>query len=186
MKKAVTLLLALMICACCFHACSGESLPTEDLPVAGLKFTYPAAFVDAKGVVGTDGAMKLGDRILYAYWYYFGVTPEEFETLLAQDPDALSGRGAVMFYVFSVGNGKDFSAVSSLIGNAFTPEDAIRIGRRRTGPSTCARRRIRTSPPRRIRNTRRSTRRCAPWSRKSRKGLRCPFLFRMMPGTTIT
>ena len=127
MKKALSVLLILAVFACCFCV-SAEEYITEDMPVAGLTFICPQAFIDAKGYIGTDGVFPLGNGIYCAYWYYCAAGPEEFQRMAAEDQDALQERTDLMFYVFSVGENQDLTAAGELIGQALSPEDAIQLG----------------------------------------------------------
>ena len=126
MKKIAVIILALMLCIGC--ASAAQSSPAKDeLPKAGLAFTYPAAMSDTEGIVGTDGEFNIGDSIFYAYWYYCGATQEEFQAILNGEPDAPENRADILFYVFSVGDGRDFSAIAEL-DSSFSPQEAITIG----------------------------------------------------------
>ena len=131
MKKLITVLLSLIICAGCFGAAAENEPVTEDMPVAGLSFTYPQAFIDAQGCISTDGAMNLFGSVYFAYWYYIAASEEEITSLLQDNPEELSNRASLLFYVFSVGEGKDFAAVCSQakeMGVDFDAENAVKIG----------------------------------------------------------
>ena len=128
MKKLLGILLALALCAGCIVTAIGQEPVTEDLPVLGVSFTYPQEMIDAKGAIGTDGAIPLTDDISYAYWYYAALEPEEFNRLLAEDPSLITPKCAVMFYVFAAGKQQDFAAVNEVTGNALDAESAVQIG----------------------------------------------------------
>lgn len=132
MKKLITILLSLMICAGCFGAAAEDIPVTEEMPVGGLSLRCPQAFIDAEGIIGTDGTMHLTDSVYLTYWYYIAANQEEFNSLLAENSGELSNRAALMFYVFSVGGDKDFTTVCSEIaenaGIDFSAENATEIG----------------------------------------------------------
>ena len=128
MKKLIGLMLAVISFALCFSAGAEQEPVAEDFPVMGLKFTYLQEMIDAKGTIGTDGPIMLDRGIYYAYWYYTAMPPEEFNRMLTVDPDKVNEKTALMYYVFAVPGGKDFSAVNELTGNALDPGNAFQIG----------------------------------------------------------
>ena len=128
MKKLTGLLLVLVILACVACAAAEQEPVTENLPLMGLSFTYPQEMISAKGTVGTDGVITLDDGIFYTYWYFAAATPEEFNRMLTMEPEKLSSRLAVLFYVFAVSGGRDFSAVTALTRNDITADKAVPIG----------------------------------------------------------
>ena len=127
MKKTLAVLLVLALCAGTLCTAAGEPC-TENLPVAGLSFAYPQAFADAKGMIGTDGAMSIGSGIYYAYWYYCAATQEEFLRLQEEDPDALRDRTDLLFYTFSLADGQDLTAVSNATGWELEPDRTVQLG----------------------------------------------------------
>ena len=129
MKKIISILMILMLCSACICAAAEENGPlNEELPEAGLVFTYPKAMTEAEGIIETDGAIQLSDGLYYTYWYYCGATQEEYEAILNGDPEAPENRAALLFYVFSVGDNRDFSAITEY-ANDLSPENAITIGK---------------------------------------------------------
>ena len=128
MKKITAMLLTLMICACCFGAQAEQEPATEEMPVMGLTFTYPQEMIDAKGAVATDGALSLGGSVYYAYWYYAALTWEELTQGLEADRDNTISKVELLFYLFAVGENRDFSQVSELTENQLTAENAVQIG----------------------------------------------------------
>ena len=132
MKKLIAVLTALMICAGCFGAVAENAPAAQDMPVAGLSFTCPAAMAETKGLVRTDGAMNLFNSVYVTYWYYAAVSEEEFADLSVNDPDQLQEKLALLFYVFSVGEGKDFASVCEMLnmytGMEFSADNAAEIG----------------------------------------------------------
>ncbi len=136
MKKTICILaaLAMMATCACFGAFASEADRTYDMPVAGMKFTAPQAYEDAKGLISTDGVMELGEgsNVFYTYFYYGAVDAEEMIRMANEDPDGLQGRLCVLFYAFAVGGNRDFSAVTEATGGSVTQEDVIRIGESET------------------------------------------------------
>ena len=132
MKKLITVLLSLALCACRFGAAAENAPVTDDFPVAGLSVTYPQAFAEAKGLIGSDGVMQLDESVYLTYWYYFGVTAEEYQRAVAENTGELEGKGAILYYVFSVGGGRDFAditgTVSESTGLELAVENASEIG----------------------------------------------------------
>ena len=119
----------LILCMACACAAAETADPvTENMPSAGLTFTRPAAMNDTEGIVGTDGALRINDQLFYAYWYYCAGTQEEFEAILDGDPGAQEGRVDTLFYVFSVGGGRGFTALNDYT-NAFSADEAVEIGK---------------------------------------------------------
>ena len=111
------------------NICYGLYLLNILNPVMGLDFTYPQEMTDAKGAVSTEGCISLeGVPVYYAYWFYVAASQEELSQALETDQESLQGRARVMFYVFSVGENRDFSLVSEATGGFFTNEQAVRIG----------------------------------------------------------
>ena len=98
----------------------------------GITFTYPRAMINAKGLIGMDEAMKLGDGVYYDYCYYTTLKPEEWSKAYSGDEQAalaVQENTVVLFYVFAVAGGKDFSAVTELVGDAIPPEKTEQIGK---------------------------------------------------------
>ena len=105
MKKLITILLALAMCAGCLCAVA-ESAPTvQEMPVSGLSFTAPQAFDDARGGILTDGAIQIEPGLYVTYWYYSAADEEEFVRLAMENPEELQARFGLLFFVFSVGGG---------------------------------------------------------------------------------
>ena len=132
MKKLISMILALVLCTGCLAAgAEGEPLK-EEMPVLGVTFTYPQAFENARGTIGTDGAMHLDGSIYLAYWYYGAMTKEKFLDMAQEDPTALSEKLRILFYVFSVGDGMSFTdacdRINSVTGLSLTAEKGIQIG----------------------------------------------------------
>ena len=100
MKKLIAVLTALMICAGCFGAVAENAPAAQDMPVAGLSFTCPAAMAETKGLVRTDGAMNLFNSVYVTYWYYAPVSEEEFAALSVNDPDQLQEKLALLYFRF--------------------------------------------------------------------------------------
>ena len=132
MKKLIAVLTALMICAGCFGAAAENVPAAQDMPVSGLSFTCPAAMAETKGLVRTDGAMNMYGSVYVTYWYYVAASEEEFADLSVNDPEKLQDRMALLFYVFSVGEGKDFASVCEMLnmytGMEFSADNAAEIG----------------------------------------------------------
>ena len=128
MKKMIAALLTLMLCACAFGAPAEQEPVKEEIPVMGLSFAYPQEMIDAKGAVGTDGGIALGEDVYYAYWYYAGMTMEELNRKWATEPEEVMQKTDLLFYVFAVGENRDFSAVNELTTSPFDAEKAIQIG----------------------------------------------------------
>ena len=55
MKKLLMILLAMLLCASCVCAAAEEARVITDMPVAGLRMTWPEAFTETKGAVMADG-----------------------------------------------------------------------------------------------------------------------------------
>lgn len=129
MKKTVTTLLALLLCVCCAFA-SGEGDPTvTDMPVAGLKLTWPKAFTETRGTVVADGAYDLEGGVWYAYWYYCAPSPEETARLMKENPMAL--KSDYLFYTFSVAQDQPVSDVVKKLnqmGLSIAEEEMILLG----------------------------------------------------------
>ena len=121
-----------MLCACSLSILAEEAQVTEDLPVAGLSITYPRAFADAKGLIGTDGPMLITDNVYLTYWYYTAVTEEEYLAIMADNQGQLQGRMALLYYVFSIGDNKSFEDIADqlndLTGWGLSAENAAEIG----------------------------------------------------------
>ncbi len=132
MKKIISLILILAVCSCCFGTFAENAKTTEEIPVAGLNMTYPQSFRDARGLIGTDGPMKLTDSVYLTYWYYTAVTEEEYQAVMEDNQGQLQGRTAMMYYVFSIGDSESFSDVAGeindLTGWGLTAENAAEIG----------------------------------------------------------
>lgn len=128
MKKLISITLMLAVCACCFGASAQEPV-TKNMPVMGLTFTYPREMADAKGTVGTDGALPVEDGVYYTYLYYAAASPDELAEMLASGSDRLSEVVAPIFYVFAAPGNKDFTAVNALVGNSLHAENAVEIGK---------------------------------------------------------
>ncbi len=132
MKKLISMLLALALCAGCLCA-AAESAPTvQEMPVSGLSFTVPQAFEDARGGILTDGAIQLDTKLYVTYWYYSAADMEEMKRLAAENPEELQARFGLLFFVFSVGGGKEFADVCDAVGSALdfgiTTENTQEIG----------------------------------------------------------
>ena len=132
MKKMMSILLALAMCAGCLCA-AAESAPTvQEMPVSGLTFTSPQALDDARGGILTDGAIQIEPGLYVTYWYYSAADEEEFVRLAMENPEELQARFALLFFVFSVGGGKEFTDVCDAVGSALdfgiTAENTQEIG----------------------------------------------------------
>ena len=128
MKKMILVLLALTICVSYLYA-AAEEAEKEEIPVLGITFTYPRAIAEAKGVFSMGAAAPLGGGIYYDYLFYCAATEEEYLKLIEEKPEEIENKAAVVFYVFAVSEGRDFSAVTALIGNVVNPEKAVQIGK---------------------------------------------------------
>ena len=128
LKRILSLLAALAVCAGCMAAVSAEEPSVFDMPAAGLKFVSPPEYESAKGLITTDGLMELGVNNYYSYFYYLAVTREEYDRLQAENPDALQSRAGLLFYAFALGDGRDFSYVTGQTGGSFTADRALLLG----------------------------------------------------------
>ena len=126
MKRFLAFLLALALCTGCLAAAADEPV-TVDMPEAGLKFTYPRAFLDAKGLIGLSGVLDLGNGVSCIYGYYVAVTEEEYNRMTEDDQELLDERFALLFYVFSAGNGCTLSDISASTGLEFAPENVVQL-----------------------------------------------------------
>ena len=89
MKKLLMILLAMLLCASCVCAAAEEARVITDMPVAGLRMTWPEAFTETKGAVMADGVSYLDNGIHYAYWYYCAAAPDEARQLIAKGSQRL-------------------------------------------------------------------------------------------------
>ena len=130
LKRIMSMLLALVLCAGCAGALAAEGPRTFEMPAAGLTFVFPQAYENARGWIGTDGVMELGagSGSYYLYFYYCAVPAEEFPVLMAETPDMLMPRTSLLFYAFALGGGKDFSEVTRVTGGDLKAEDALLLG----------------------------------------------------------
>lgn len=130
MKKIVSMLLALVLCAGCLCAAAEEAAPVvTEMPVAGLTMNWPAAFSETEGSVFAAGVSDLEDGIYYAYWYYCAASREDAQRLMKENPSAL--KSDYLFYTFSVAQNKALSdAVGELNRKGFSiaEEDMIPLG----------------------------------------------------------
>ena len=125
MKKIAAILLVLTMCAGCLWAAAEEEPAKEEIPVLGITFTYPQAMIDTKGMFGFGSAALLDDGIYYDYLYYIAIAEEE---IAAASDEQMAEKAAVVFYLFSISDNRDFSAVTQLVGDVLNPENAIQIG----------------------------------------------------------
>ena len=120
MKKIVCMMIALMICGCCFGASAEMAQHTEEYPVAGLHFAVPQEFFDAKGLVSAGGTVEVAAGVYVTYWYYTVPDREQQE------------QSAALYYVFSVGDNREFADVAEEVshntGISFVPENAAETG----------------------------------------------------------
>lgn len=132
MKKLMAVLISLMICAGCFCAAAENTPAAQDFPTGGLSFACPPAMADTQGLVRTDGVLHLFDSVYLTYWYYIAAGEEEYASMIVNNPEKLEGRFTFLFYVFSVGEGKDFASVCNSLnmytGMDFSAENAMQIG----------------------------------------------------------
>ena len=125
MKKWISLLLALcLLCGAAAAAAETAETKTEmiRMPFAGMDVTLPEAFAEAKGTLEMDGPIEFTDSILYAGMVYIGATEEELAAATADPPYA------ILYYLFSLGNGVDFSAFNAMVNNTFDPGNAVKLG----------------------------------------------------------
>ncbi len=131
MKKITSLMtalvLALSFCAVSF-ADDPEEIPgTAEMPMAGIRFVPPQAFVDAKGGIYTDGAIKITSGIWYAYWVYCAMTEEELVAVnMSGENDT---RMTVLFDVFSIGDNMTFEDLNSMLYTPLPMEYVREIGK---------------------------------------------------------
>ena len=123
LKKAISVLLALMVLAGCAGALAEEDGQTFEMPSAGMKIVLPQEYADAKGLVATDGVIELGSGSYTAYFYYCAASREEYDRLLAEAPGELSSRMCLLFYAFAIYGDQPFSEVTSLDESA-----AVKLG----------------------------------------------------------
>ena len=64
MKKLIAIFMALVLCTGCLWA-AAEEPEKEEIPMLGITFTYPKAMIEAKGIIGMDEAVQLGDGVYY-------------------------------------------------------------------------------------------------------------------------
>ena len=129
MKKLLMILLAMLLCASCVCAAAEEARVITDMPVAGLRMTWPEAFTKTKGAVMADGVSYLDNGIYYAYWYYCATAPDEAQQLIAKGSQRL--KSGFMFYTFSVGNDTDVSETVRFLndqGFSIQAEDLVQLG----------------------------------------------------------
>ena len=136
-RKWIAGLLILMICFGCGAAPAEENSGTVELPMMGISVDVPAIFGETQGVISSDGAMELaeGSGVYYAYLYYCAVSREEFDRLFEENIEALISRTSLICYLFAVGEKKDYSAVTALVGDALPAENAVQVGQ--AGDYTC-------------------------------------------------
>lgn len=120
MKKIICAIIALAVCVCCFSAFAESAQHTEEYPVAGLRFTVPGEFFSAKGLIRSGGTIDVGGGVYITYWYYTAPDRNRQE------------KSAALFYVFSVGDNRDFAGVAEEVSNntgiSFTAENAVETG----------------------------------------------------------
>ncbi len=126
-KKFALALIALMLFSCCTPVSLCEDPGVFELPYAGLRFTPPEEYRNTQGQIVTDGAVELVSGIQYAYWIYCAVAEDELDKLY-NNPDA-GTYAAILFYAFSIGNGKSFDDMNALLGYTLIPEYAHEIGK---------------------------------------------------------
>ena len=125
MKKWISLLLALCLLCAAFAAAAEETetkTETIRMPFAGMDVTLPEAFAEAKGTLQMDGPLEFTDTILYTGMVYIGATEEEYAAA-EQDPPY-----AILYYLFSLGDGMDFSKFNAMVNNTFDPGNAVKLG----------------------------------------------------------
>ena len=89
MKKLIAIFMALVLCIGCLGAAAADESAKERIPMLGITFTYPRAMVEAKGLIGMDEAVKLGDGVYYDYCYYSTVTRDEWAKAFEGDEQAV-------------------------------------------------------------------------------------------------
>ncbi|MBQ6174706.1 MAG: TlpA family protein disulfide reductase [Clostridia bacterium] len=128
LKRMMSLLAVLVLCAGCACALAEDEAHTLNMPAMGLTFAFPQEYDSAKGWIGTDGVMEFYDGIYYMYLYYCAVPRDDFDRLYDENQAALMSKANVLFYVFAVGDGKDFSEVVNLTGGSLSEEGALKLG----------------------------------------------------------
>lgn len=129
MRKLILILLIMTMCGCCLCVAAEEDPVKKEIPVLGLTFTYPQAMTGARGAISMGSAAELGDGIYYDYLIYCAMTEDEYLKAIEEDPEVIEGKVTALFYVFAVAEGKDFSAVTALIGDSISPEKVMEFGR---------------------------------------------------------
>ena len=123
------ILLAMLLCLSCVCAAAEEAPVTTDMPVAGLRMTWPQAFTEIKGAVMADSVSYLDNGIYYAYWYYCAAAPDEARQLIAKGSQRL--KSDFLFYTFSVGEKMDTAETVRLLNNqgfSLQAEDLVLLG----------------------------------------------------------
>ena len=128
LKKAIGLLMALMLCAGCAGAFAAGDVRTFDMPAVGMRFVFPQEYENAKGCIRTDGVVELGNGSYYLYFYYCAVPQEDFDRMYAENQGELMSRTCILFYAFAIGNGGDFSEVTRITNGGMTEDGAMKLG----------------------------------------------------------
>ena len=93
-----------------------------------MNFTFPQAYENAKGWIGTDGVMDLDHGYYYMYIYYSAVPREERDKMYSENPGDLMSRSCVLFYAFAIGDGKDFSEITRMTDGVLAEDKAVKLG----------------------------------------------------------
>ena len=129
MKKMFLILMAMLMCACSICAAAEEEPVVTDMPVAGLRMTWPEAFTGIRGTVMAYGVKCLDNGIYYAYWEYYAAAPEEARLLIDQESSEL--KSDKIFYTVSVGEDQEVSEIVRILNEkkiSIQAEDLVLIG----------------------------------------------------------
>ena len=131
MKRIISLMIALMmalsVCAVSFADDPEETPGTVDMPMAGIRFVPPQSYVEAKGILYTDGAIRITSGIWYAYWVYCAMTEEELIAVAASGEG--DSRMTLLYDIFSINDNRTFEDLNSMLYTPLPMEYVREIGR---------------------------------------------------------
>lgn len=129
MKRFISVLLAVLLLTGAQAVSAAEEVSgITEMPAAGMRFTPPEEFRNAKGQVVTDGLIKYSDGIYYAYWVYCPMTEEELQAFFADPGSFSSAAFSELCYLLSLGNGLTFDDFNSMVDHFFDPARTVKIG----------------------------------------------------------
>ena len=132
MKKALCLLLALLLAAACCAVSFADTLEEVEFPYVGFRFVPPEAYRNTTGIVTVDGPYDLSEIVQMVTCSYYAMTQEKYDLYMDGSHEQKVPPEEVLtdslFTLFAIGRGQTFSWFNTVGGFGYDDNCAREVG----------------------------------------------------------